>query len=417
MDPAGNRPKLRALIEQSCRTDPEFNAFCMDYFPDVYMQFAHGMDRLAKANLLLESADPEKLESHLKEFIQKRASLSYQIKKPLARYGFIIPLTVLLVGIMIIFRNADVKIEIHIKQPNGISDNTARQLNPDEFEKLVKTSGRSIYVEGAFGAVISGSDGKLYAVVVDKKTKQPIGMTIIPEAQVKAWVTTADIRYPRIREIYVRLLEAEGSSRAPKPSVAKNVDGPESNAVVAQPPEPSSSTKTIENPKKKRAHKSSEPDSASLSSREPHTVRLAEVETGESIPSEDILRPRDRTIRGTPVGSLGRQSVTLDVSETPEMSSVGLDKELVRRIIRRHATEANYCYSLHGNKSALREQINVRFVVGPTGAVTKSEIQSMSPQPNKNLATCLADAVKRWEFPKPHNALVEISYPFVFSKK
>ena len=37
-------------------TDADFNAFCLDYFPDVQRQFGTGMDRVQKINLLLELA-------------------------------------------------------------------------------------------------------------------------------------------------------------------------------------------------------------------------------------------------------------------------------------------------------------------------------------------------------------------------
>jgi 3',5'-cyclic AMP phosphodiesterase CpdA len=52
-----DRPQLRALLIDTLRTDGDFNAFVLDYFPDVQRNFAGGMDRTSKLNLLLESVD------------------------------------------------------------------------------------------------------------------------------------------------------------------------------------------------------------------------------------------------------------------------------------------------------------------------------------------------------------------------
>lgn len=52
-----DRPQLRELLRDTLRTDGDFNAFVLDYFPDVHRNFTSGMDRTSKLNLLLESVD------------------------------------------------------------------------------------------------------------------------------------------------------------------------------------------------------------------------------------------------------------------------------------------------------------------------------------------------------------------------
>lgn len=42
-------------------TDPQLEAFSLDYYAEVQQRFTHGMDRLSKANLLLECVDPSEL--------------------------------------------------------------------------------------------------------------------------------------------------------------------------------------------------------------------------------------------------------------------------------------------------------------------------------------------------------------------
>lgn len=55
---------LRGLLDAVLRTDSDLNAFCLDYFPVAYRQFAAGMDRSAKYTLLLSMNDaPEILDS------------------------------------------------------------------------------------------------------------------------------------------------------------------------------------------------------------------------------------------------------------------------------------------------------------------------------------------------------------------
>lgn len=48
-----DRAALRRMLEQ-IPTDPDFDGFCLDYFPDVHRRFGVGMDRAAKINLLLQ---------------------------------------------------------------------------------------------------------------------------------------------------------------------------------------------------------------------------------------------------------------------------------------------------------------------------------------------------------------------------
>lgn len=48
-----DRAALRRMLEQ-IPTDPDFDGFCLDYFPEAHGRFGMGMDRAAKINLLLQ---------------------------------------------------------------------------------------------------------------------------------------------------------------------------------------------------------------------------------------------------------------------------------------------------------------------------------------------------------------------------
>lgn len=58
---------LRALLDAVLRTDSDLNAFCLDYFTDTYRQFAAGMDRNTKYNLLMSVGDASEILEHLRD--------------------------------------------------------------------------------------------------------------------------------------------------------------------------------------------------------------------------------------------------------------------------------------------------------------------------------------------------------------
>lgn len=91
-----------------------------------------------------------------------------------------------------------------------------------------------------------------------------------------------------------------------------------------------------------------------------------------------------------------------------------LDKEIIRRIIRRHINEVKYCYQkeLMGN-AKLSGRVMVQFMITGTGQVGTSKVQSSTVN-NRKVEMCIAQAVRRWLFPKPKGGgIVIVSYPFV----
>jgi hypothetical protein len=91
-----------------------------------------------------------------------------------------------------------------------------------------------------------------------------------------------------------------------------------------------------------------------------------------------------------------------------------LDKEIIRRIIRRHINEVKYCYmkELQANPN-LYGRITVQFTIAATGQVVASVVQQ-STMNNAQVEGCVATAVRRWLFPKPKGGgIVIVSYPFV----
>ena len=120
---------------------------------------------------------------------------------------------------------------------------------------------------------------------------------------------------------------------------------------------------------------------------------------------------------GRGAGGLGgRRARAPDVIPGQANVRGSLDKEIIRRIIRRHINEVKYCYETELTKKAdLAGRIAVQFTIAATGQVIASVLQS-STMGNIRVENCVVQAVRRWEFPKPMGGgIVIVSYPFVFN--
>jgi hypothetical protein len=120
---------------------------------------------------------------------------------------------------------------------------------------------------------------------------------------------------------------------------------------------------------------------------------------------------------GRNVGQLdkGRRVRVLDV--IPGVANVrgGLDKEIIRRVVRRHMNEVKFCYEQELTRSPdLAGRISLSFMIAGSGHVIASLKQS-STMGNPRVESCVLNAVKRWEFPRPAGGgMVQVVYPFNF---
>jgi TonB family protein len=146
----------------------------------------------------------------------------------------------------------------------------------------------------------------------------------------------------------------------------------------------------------------------------------------DSAPASEILGPlmdeqvRNAGVLGTigtgasyGVGGLGGRRAAPEV--VPETASVrgSLDKEIVRRIVRRHLNELRYCYQQdarsHGAETG---RIVVQFSISASGKVASAEQRTLS-MVNPPVGRCFVEAVRRWEFPPPvGGGTVLVSFPF-----
>ncbi len=91
-----------------------------------------------------------------------------------------------------------------------------------------------------------------------------------------------------------------------------------------------------------------------------------------------------------------------------------LDKEIIRRIIRRHINQVRYCYEQELTKQhTLQGRVTLRLTIAPSGQVIASEV-SRSTLGNDHAESCIAGAARGWQFPSPQDGgPVEVTYPFV----
>ena len=94
----------------------------------------------------------------------------------------------------------------------------------------------------------------------------------------------------------------------------------------------------------------------------------------------------------------------------------GLDKDLIRRVVRAHINEIRYCYNQGlARDPNLKGRIAVQFQIGATGKVPTA-IVSETDMKDKSVGNCIASAVRRWQFPKPPGGgTVIVTYPFVLA--
>jgi TonB family protein len=120
---------------------------------------------------------------------------------------------------------------------------------------------------------------------------------------------------------------------------------------------------------------------------------------------------------GDKVGGLGPHKKVVPEAMPGILVTRGvLDKEIIRRIVRRHINEVRFCYEPElAKRPSLGGRIVVAFSIAPTGRVLTSALQS-STMGNVAVESCTVQAVRRWDFPTPRGGgMVSVTYPFVLT--
>jgi hypothetical protein len=124
-----------------------------------------------------------------------------------------------------------------------------------------------------------------------------------------------------------------------------------------------------------------------------------------------------RDYGGTGVGVLAtRKPKGPEIIPGTVTSHGSLDKEIIRRIVRRHLNEVKYCYDQAlVRQPKLDGRLVAQFTISGNGRVIASVVQS-STLGSTPVEMCVVNAIKRWEFPAPSGGgLAIVSYPFTFA--
>lgn len=93
------RPKnnIRELVRTTCRSAADFEAFCLDCFPDVFRRFPDGMDRVGRENLLIQQVGLEAIEAALLLWAAPSPARAFENPNPQAR---VVLATVAVLGVL-----------------------------------------------------------------------------------------------------------------------------------------------------------------------------------------------------------------------------------------------------------------------------------------------------------------------------
>ncbi len=123
--------------------------------------------------------------------------------------------------------------------------------------------------------------------------------------------------------------------------------------------------------------------------------------------------------RSAPVNDLKHRAGPPDV--VPGTASVRcgvngacLDKEIIRRVIRQHHNEVRFCYERGlAAKPEISGRVVTSFTIASTGVVLSSSVTESSLR-QSDVESCIAAAVRRWEFPSSAQTSM-VSYPFMLT--
>ncbi len=94
-------------------------------------------------------------------------------------------------------------------------------------------------------------------------------------------------------------------------------------------------------------------------------------------------------------------------------TSPGMSPDAIRRVVLRNLGQISHCHEQGlAQDPQLSGRVVVRFVIGDGGLVLASGVESSSLSV-PSTSTCIAGAVRRWQFPSPpEQRSVTVSYPF-----
>lgn len=93
-----------------------------------------------------------------------------------------------------------------------------------------------------------------------------------------------------------------------------------------------------------------------------------------------------------------------------------LEREVIVRVVGQHHREVFHCYERELQRNPeLEGRVVMTWVIAANGSVVTSSVMETTLN-NRNIENCLAQRIRRWNFPKPNGGgIVQVNYPFAFS--
>lgn len=117
--------------------------------------------------------------------------------------------------------------------------------------------------------------------------------------------------------------------------------------------------------------------------------------------------------------AIGAQTIPPRIrAEQPTRTGL-LSPDAIRRVVLRNIGQVQRCHEqgLQQNPN-LEGRVVVNFVIGPDGRVMNASPGSQSGNLVPSVASCIATAVRRWQFPQPEdNGVVNVNYPFTLTRQ
>jgi hypothetical protein len=112
----------------------------------------------------------------------------------------------------------------------------------------------------------------------------------------------------------------------------------------------------------------------------------------------------------------GRPVHDATLTESGATAAGGLPPEVIRRIVRAHASKIRHCYQkLLDKDPKLAGNVRVKFTIDGTGKVAKAAITDGTIT-DATMRSCVVSTFSAMTFPAPKGgSVVDVSYPLVFS--
>jgi tetratricopeptide (TPR) repeat protein len=115
-------------------------------------------------------------------------------------------------------------------------------------------------------------------------------------------------------------------------------------------------------------------------------------------------------------GLRGRVERGLTVRAAPPTVTGLLSPEVIRRVVLRNLGQVAHCHEQAlAQDPSVSGRVVIRFIIGGNGSVMGAAVDD-STVPIPSVGTCIANAVRRWQFPAPEGGgIVTVNYPFTLN--